>query len=157
MGSMMGQRTPGERGRGVGRWNRWRAALRVVLGLFFVAGGILHFLKPEAYVQIVPPYLPYPLALVYVSGVFEILGGCGVLIPRLRKVAGWGLIALLVAVFPANLHMALGDVQVQGLSVSPLLLWLRLPLQLVLIVWVYWCTTEDLSRTPGAEGSDGLS
>jgi uncharacterized membrane protein len=133
----------------VGSWNRWRGVLRVVLAVFFVVAGVLHFLKPEVYVQIVPPYLPFPLALVYVSGVCEVLGGCGVLIPRLRNLAGWGLIALLVAVFPANLHMALGDVQIQGLSVSPLLLWLRLPLQLVLIALVYGCTRENSSRIRG--------
>lgn len=121
----------------------------MVLAVFFVVAGVLHFLKPEVYVQIVPPYLPFPLALVYVSGVCEVLGGCGVLIPRLRNLAGWGLIALLVAVFPANLHMALGDVQIQGLSVSPLLLWLRLPLQLVLIALVYGCTRENSSRIRG--------
>jgi uncharacterized membrane protein len=120
----------------------------VVLALFCVGAGVLHFLRPSAYVQIVPRYLPYPFALVYISGACEILGGCGVLVPRLRRAAGWGLIALLVAVFPANLHMALGDVQIQGLSVPPLLLWLRLPLQLVLIAWVYWCTREGDHR-PG--------
>ena len=125
------------------RWAGPRALLRVVLALFFIGAGLLHFLRPSAYVQIVPPYLPWPLALVYVSGACEVLGGTGLLVPGLRRAAGWGLMALLVAVFPANLHMALGDVSIQGLSIPPLLLWLRLPLQLVLMAWVYWCSGDS--------------
>jgi uncharacterized membrane protein len=117
-----------------------RASLRVVLALLFVTAGGLHFLRPAPFVQIVPPYLPWPLALVYISGACEILGGCGLLLPRLRRAAGWGLMALLLAVFPANLHMALGDVRVSGLDLPAWVLWLRLPLQGVLIAGVYWCT-----------------
>jgi uncharacterized membrane protein len=116
---------------------------RALLALFFVAAGIAHFRWPSLYVQIVPPYLPHPLALVYVSGVCEILGGCGLLIPRLRWVAGWGLIALLLAVFPANVHMALGDVAIRELTIPPLLLWLRLPLQGVFLAWVWWSMRAD--------------
>jgi uncharacterized membrane protein len=116
-----------------------RAALRVLLALLFVTGGLLHFLVPGPFVQIVPPYLPWSRALVLVSGACEILGGCGLLVPRLRRAAGWCLIALLVAVFPANLHMALGDVRVEGLDIPPLLLWLRLPVQAVLIALAWWC------------------
>jgi uncharacterized membrane protein len=117
-----------------------RAAVRVVLACLFVTAGVLHFLIPGKFAQVVPRYLPAPLALVYVSGVFEILGGCGLLVPRLRRAAGWGLIALLVAVFPANLHMALGDVVVEGLVIPPWALWLRLPLQGVLIAAVCWAS-----------------
>lgn len=120
-----------------------RTPLRVALALFFVAAGVMHFRRPSLYAQIVPPYMPFPLALVYVSGVCEILGGCGILIPRLRRVAGWGLIALLIAVFPANVHMALGDVSIQELTIPPWLLWLRLPLQGVFIAWVWWCIRSD--------------
>jgi uncharacterized membrane protein len=126
---------------------RWKVVLKVVLRLLlafaFVGVGVLHFVAPEAFEQIVPPYLPWPLALVYVSGFFEILGGCGFLIPRLRRAAGWGLIALLIAVFPANLHMAVNDVAVNGKHWSPLALWGRLPLQAVFIVWVWWCARDD--------------
>jgi uncharacterized membrane protein len=127
-----------------------RGLLRLALGLFFVAAGLAHFRRPELYVQIVPPYLPAPLELVYVSGACEILGGCGVLIPRLRRAAGWGLIALLLAVFPANWHMALGDVRIHEFNIPPLLLWLRLPLQLVFIAWVHVCTLagEPPAKTP---------
>jgi uncharacterized membrane protein len=130
-----------------GGWPKWRRILRVILRVLlafaFVGVGILHFVRPGTFEQIVPPYLPWPLALVYISGFFEILGGCGVLIPPLRRIAGWGLIALLIAVFPANLHMALNDVPVDGKLLPPLLVWLRLPFQLVFIAWVWWCARDD--------------
>jgi uncharacterized membrane protein len=126
---------------------RWpgvlRGVSRVLLAAFFIGAGVLHFVRSSFFVQIVPPYLPYPLELVYVSGVFEILGGAGLLVPRLRRAAGWGLIALLIAVFPANVHHALGDVRVEGWSPSPVALWLRLPFQFVLIAWVWWCSRRD--------------
>jgi uncharacterized membrane protein len=123
-----------------------RVMLRVLLAIGFVFIGTLHFVRPGFFEQIVPPYLPWPLALVYISGFFEISGGCSLLIPPLRRAAGWGLIALLIAVFPANLHMAINDVHVDGKATSPLLLWLRLPLQLVFIVWVWWCAELRLPR-----------
>ena len=106
------------------------------LAVLFVTAGITHFVRPQLFVRIVPPYLPAPLGLVYVSGAFEVLGGLGLLFPGTRVVAGWGLIALLIAVFPANIHMALHPEafpQVPAWS-----LYARLPLQFVLIGWVYW-------------------
>jgi uncharacterized membrane protein len=134
-------------------WRKWlyllRVVLRVLLAIFFVTAGVLHFVNSGFFEQIVPPYLPWPLEIVYISGVFEILGGCGILIPRLRRAAGWGLIALLIAVFPANLHMAINDVYVNGKATPPLLLWLRLPMQLVFIVWVWWCADLRRSIQPG--------
>ena len=114
-------------------------------------GGVAHFVKPEMYVQMIPPMLPVPLALVYVSGVFEILGGVGVLVERTRVVAGWGLIALLIAVFPANIYMALEPGVVEGSPDNPLIWWLRLPLQLVFVLWVVICTRRT-KQTPPAEG-----
>jgi len=85
-----------------------------------------------------PPYLPAHLALVYVSGVFEILGGIGVLVPRVRSMAGWGLVALLVAVFPANLHMAMHPELFPGFSSGAL--YARLPFQLFFLWWAWWAT-----------------
>lgn len=108
-----------------------------LLGLLFIAAGVLHFLRPGGYARIIPPYLPYPLALVYISGVAEIVGGVGLLVPALRPWAGIWLVLLLVAVFPANVYMAVAPERA-GLGVAPVWLWLRLPLQLVLIVWVMW-------------------
>jgi uncharacterized membrane protein len=119
-----------------------RQLLRVVLALFFVTAGTLHFLTPVTFAKIVPPYLPYPFILVWISGVCEIMGGCGILVPRLRRAAGWGLIALLIAVFPANLYMAMGNVQVGGFEIPPWMLWLRLPLQGVLIAWAWWVSRD---------------
>jgi uncharacterized membrane protein len=119
---------------------RKRFAL-LALSLFFVVAGLNHFVDPDFYVVMVPPYLPAHLELVYLSGVLEILGGLGVLIPRVRAVSGWGLVLLLVAVVPANLHMAL-NVELFP-SMSPTILYARLPFQAVFIVWAYWATRPD--------------
>jgi uncharacterized membrane protein len=130
--------------------SRLRVVARVALALFFAVGGLMHFLRPAFYLQIMPPYLPWPLALVYVSGVFEIVGGCAVLPAGTRQWAGVGLIVLLLAVFPANIHMALHPAPVGGWDVPLWLLWLRLPLQGVFIVWVYWATTGPAApKQPG--------
>ncbi len=110
-----------------------------LISVLFVAAGVLHFVWPEVYARVIPPYLPFPFALVYLSGLAEIVGGVGVLVPRMRAWAGWGLIALLVTVFPANLYMAMHPAEV-GLAGAEVGLWLRLPLQLVLMAWVWWAT-----------------
>jgi len=112
----------------------YRRLSRHVLALLFVGAGLLHFLRPGIYLRIMPPALPSPLALIYLSGFFEILGGLGLLWSRSRRWAGWGLLALLVAVFPANIHMALIHEQ---LSIPGWLAWGRLPLQGVLLWWVW--------------------
>lgn len=117
-----------------------RLGVRILLAVAFIIGGVLHFTHTEFYLAIMPPYLPFQRALVFISGFFEIIGGIGLLIPRLTRAAGYGLIALLIAVFPANVHMAMNNVQVGDSSFSSSLLWLRLPLQFVLIALVWWCT-----------------
>jgi len=107
----------------------------LALAAMFTAAGIAHFIWPAMFARIVPPYLPAPMALVYISGAFEIAGGIGVLFPQVRFWAGWVLILLLLAVFPANIHMALNP---EAFSRIPeWSLWARLPLQFVLIAWVY--------------------
>jgi uncharacterized membrane protein len=108
--------------------------------IFYTGAGSLHFIKPDPYLRIMPPYVPWHLAMVRVSGFFEILGGIGLLIPHTRRTAGWGLVALLIAVFPANLYMATNPIQAGAVSIEPVLRWARLPLQIVLIWWVLWCT-----------------
>jgi uncharacterized membrane protein len=118
------------------RASRARAVSRIVLAALFAAAGILHFATPGFYLRIMPPYVPFPLAAVWLSGAAEIAGGIGLLVPRLRRPAAIGLILLLIAVFPANLHMALNPGRFADLS--PLLLWLRLPLQPLLMAWVWW-------------------
>ena len=109
----------------------------VLLALLFVAAGIMHLVKPGPYIRIVPPWLPAPAVLVLVSGLAEFAGGLGLLHPPPRGAAGWGLVALLVAVFPANVQMLL-DARARGTSrLGELALIARLPLQAALIWWVW--------------------
>jgi uncharacterized membrane protein len=117
---------------------RWRIALRLLAAIFFVAAGINHFIHPDFYREIVPPALPAPGLLVAISGAAEIAGGLGLLIAPLRKAAAWGLIVLLVAVFPANMYMAFYPDSIPGLHFSHTLSWLRLPLQGVFMAWVWF-------------------
>ena len=117
---------------------------RYFLGALFIAAGLNHFWHTPFYVAMMPPYLPAPLALVYLSGVAEIGLGALLLFSRWQVVAGWGLIALSVAVFPANVHMALNPELFT--QFSPTGLWLRLPLQALVIAWAHWYT-RPVSRT----------
>jgi uncharacterized membrane protein len=94
-----------------------------------------HFLNPSPYEAMMPSYLPRPTALVWISGIAEIIGGVGLMIPFARRAAGWGLIVLLLAVFPANVNVALHGWP--GVSLPMWSLWLRLPLQFVLIWWFH--------------------
>jgi len=119
-----------------------KQAARVLLALAMASIGVLHFLAPSGFVKIVPKMLPAPLTLVYVSGFFEILGGLGLLWPRTRRLAGWGLIALFVAVFPANINMAVNDIQPEGMTIPEWAMWLRLPFQVLFIAWAWWCSRD---------------
>ena len=105
-------------------------------GPFFVFAGFMHFVIPKTYKRIVPPYLPAPDALVYASGVAEIVGGAGLIAVRSRRLAGWWLIATLIAVFPANLHMACNPDDYSQVPGGRASLWARLPFQGVFIAWV---------------------
>ncbi len=110
--------------------------LRQLVGPFFVVAGALHFVIPRTYKRIIPPWVPTPEAMVYASGVAEIAGGIGMMVPARRRLAGWWLVATMAGVFPANLHMALNAEdypQVPGGAVS---LWARLPFQGVFIAWI---------------------
>lgn len=109
--------------------------MRLVLAIFFIFAGILHFVIPDAYARIVPPALPAPHLLVIISGIAEILGGIGLLVPFTQRAAAWGLVALLVAVFPANIYMAVAHVPASGILGLHWVQWLRLPLQIPLILW----------------------
>lgn len=119
---------------------RLKTATRYLFGAFFIAAGLNHFVNTDFYLRIMPPYLPWHLPLVYLSGIAETALGALLLFRRWSAIAAWGLIALLIAVFPANLHMALNA----GLypQFSPILLWLRLPLQGALVGWAYWYTRD---------------
>jgi uncharacterized membrane protein len=113
----------------------------LALALLFTVAGVNHFLNPEVYVGIMPPYLPAHLELVYLSGLLEIAGGVAVLVPALRDAAGWGLILLLLGVFPANVHMALNPELFAEVPLAAL--YIRLPLQFVLMAWAYWATRPE--------------
>ncbi len=113
-----------------------------------IGAGVSHFVSPGGFVRIVPDYLPYPLELVYISGFFEILGGIGILLKQTRKIAAWGLIALYIAVFPANVNMALNQISMSETPVPQLLLWLRLPLQILLIYWAYRISDSKKEHFP---------
>ncbi len=115
---------------------RIKTVTRWLLGALFIAAGLNHFVNTEFYLSIMPPYLPWHLPIVYISGIAETALGALLLVRRWSALAAWGLIMLLVLVFPANLHMALNAEQYP--QFSPGMLWLRLPLQGVLIGWVYW-------------------
>jgi uncharacterized membrane protein len=107
----------------------------LVASLFFITG-TLHFALTGFFARIVPPQLPDPILLVQVSGICELLGAAGLLIPPVRAAAVYGLIALLVAVLPANIYMAIDSRDFHTLA-PPEILWLRLPLQFAIIAWVY--------------------
>lgn len=111
-------------------------APRPFAGLFFVFAGVMHFVIPRTYKRIVPPYIPAPMAMVYASGVAEAVGGAGLMVASQRRRAGWWLIATLIAVFPANLHMALHPEQFPEVPGGKRALWGRLPLQALFIAWV---------------------
>ena len=114
-----------------------RPGLRWLLAAFFIVAGANHFRRPEIYLGMMPPGLPGPAALHLTAGAAEILGGIGLLVPRTRRAAAWGLMALLIAIFPANLHVALAG-KMPGFDFSPLTLWLRLPLQAGFMAVVWW-------------------
>ena len=105
------------------------------LSVFFVSFGIDHFANPEFYLSIMPPNLPLKLEAVYISGLFEIFGGVGVLIAPTRKIASLGLVALLVAVYPANIYMALNPEAFPDVPLSAL--YFRLILQFLFFYWAY--------------------
>jgi uncharacterized membrane protein len=125
---------------------RLQIVFLALAALFFTSAGVLHFLRPAMYMKIVPPYIPWPLAMVYLSGAAEIAGGLGILLPPARRAAALGLMALLVAVFPANVYMATNPVEAGASALPPAALWGRLLLQPIFILWVWWCTKTRLTR-----------
>jgi uncharacterized membrane protein len=129
---------------------RAKTVLRWVLTVFMTAAGVNHFLNPSAYVAIIPAALPAPLALVYISGVAEVLGGLGLILPATRRLAAWGLVALLVAIFPANVNMAVNHLPLGDAPAPAWLLWARLPLQVVLVAWAWWYTRPAMPARSAA-------
>lgn len=120
---------------------------KTVLSLFLVFAGIMHFVRPEFFLKIVPPYLPFPMGLVLISGAFEMMLGASLWIPRLSRIAAWGIIALMLAVFPANIYLFQHQ---EILPAPPWVHLLRLPMQAVFILWAYWHTRPDPEKLPAA-------
>jgi uncharacterized membrane protein len=119
-----------------------RTLVRLLLAALFLFAGTIHLRNPDVFLPVMPPWIPLHIVCIQISGVFELLGGVGLLIPtrRIQFLAGWGLAFLLVAVFPANLYMAMAHVQIHGFPPQPWMGWARLPLQPLLIVAVLWIT-----------------
>jgi len=115
---------------------RLKALLKYLMAALFVVAGAAHFIKPGVYLEIMPPYVPYPLAMILISGTAEVLLGLLLVFRKTQRLAAWGLVALLVAVFPANLHMALHPELFPDIPTWSL--YARLPLQAVFILWAYW-------------------
>ncbi len=120
-----------------------KATLRWLLTVVMVGTGVSHFADPGPYAAIVPTILPSPVVLVYVSGLFEVLGGLGLIPSRTRRFAAWGLIALYVAVFPANVNMAIDRVPLGTRDLPEWALYARLPIQALLVAWAFWYTRKD--------------
>lgn len=124
--------------------SRTKRALLWLMGAFYVVAGLGHFVRPGYYLPMMPPWLPAHPALVFLSGVAEVALGVAVLVPSLRRLAAWGIILLLIAIFPANVHIALHDVPIGGASEGlGIWNWVRLPFQAVLIAWAWWYTRPD--------------
>jgi uncharacterized membrane protein len=133
--------TDESRGKRIARW---------LMVLFLVASGVGHFAITDVYAAMVPAGWPAPRVLVWVSGVAELAGGIGLVVPwpRLRRAAAWGIIALLVAVFPANVNMAVHHISPPGLHASSAALWARLPFQALFIAWAWWLTRPSDHHSP---------
>ena len=108
----------------------------IIMSLFYIMAGTNHFINPVWYVRIVPPILPFKTAIVYISGILEIILGTLLIFPKTRFIAGWGLIILLLAIYPANIYVALTNGE--AMDITPLIAWGRLPFQFVLIGFAYW-------------------
>lgn len=120
-----------------------RAKLRAALALLFLGGASLRLVSPDGLMQTIPPSLPWRRVAVYLSGLCEVLGAIGLLVPSTRRAAGLGLAALLVVVFPANVNVAVNTLHIKGYPTRPLYQWARLPLQPLLIWLVLLASRRD--------------
>ena len=123
----------------------WKNLGLVVVFLWFMGGGITHFTNSEFFVSIMPPYLGYPLEIVYISGVFEILGAIGILLPKLRQWSGNGLFLLTLCVTPANVHMWMNPELFP--DASPTALSIRLLVQVLLLACIWWSTRMPATQS----------
>jgi len=130
-----------------------RILVRFLLAALFLVAGVLHLRSPKLFLPIMPPRVPFPLACVLISGIFELLGAAGLMIPvrQVQLFAGWGLVVLLLAVFPANVYMAMAQVKIHGFPSKAWMAWARLPIQPLLIVAVLWVTHAWPGKCKSAE------
>jgi uncharacterized membrane protein len=124
-----------------------RDKMRVAAGVAFIIASLPHFFAPERYLPMMPPFVMAPEAMIFVSGLGELLGGLGLLIPQTARLAAWCLVVLLIAIFPANIYVAISGVNAAGLPSSPWYTWSRLPFQLVFIWWVLTATSSGPGYT----------
>lgn len=117
-----------------------RDTLKGVLAICIIVAGIFHFAAPQPFISIVPDILPYPGAIVYISGAIEVFLGLGLLVPFTCQLCAWGMVALFIAVYPANLNMAFNHIHIDGIPDGWWFQAIRLPFQFVLIAWAYWYT-----------------
>lgn len=119
-----------------------KTPLRYLLSVFMMSMGVFHFARPEPFLAIMPEILQAKLALVYISGVAEFMGGAGLLFSRWQVPAAWGLVALYIAVFPANINQAVNNIMVDGVQ-NQTAAYIRLPFQALFIAWAYWYTRRE--------------
>ena len=133
---------------GVERLSSWKVAGRIALAIMFLFTGFSHFSSMKYdFAAMIPPPLPNDLWVIYLSGVFEIAGAVGLLIPRTRRLAGICLVLLLVALFPANVYAALSEIPLRGEAATPL--WIRTPMQLLYIGMVWWTSIKARPKEVG--------
>ena len=124
------------------RTNKFISILKIVstyaMSIGYVTVGLGHFTNTSFFLKIMPPYLPYHTELVYLSGLFEIILGFGLLFKSFKKWVGWGLIFLLIAVYPANIYLAFDKAPQEAINITPFLAsWVRLPMQFIFITLAY--------------------
>ncbi len=122
-----------------------KQTFRILLAVLMVLAGLSHFFADGVYIKIVPGFLPYPAEIVYFTGVLEVLGGIGLLIPGISQVAAWGFVLLYIAVYPANINMAVNNIHIDNIPDGNWFQAIRLPFQFVLIAWAWWLTRSDIN------------
>ncbi|GAC1391706.1 MAG: hypothetical protein NVS4B11_21590 [Ktedonobacteraceae bacterium] len=125
--------------------NIWKTLARITMGIVFILASTLHFTASEAELKIIPSFLPLRHEALYITGILEFLGGVGLFVPnrKLQRASAWGLVVLLIVIFPANVYQAVKNIQLGGFMNSPIYLWGRLPFQAVFIGWALWCTSGE--------------
>lgn len=128
--------------------NLWKTLARLAMGILFILASTLHFTASEAELKIIPQFLPLRRETLYITGVLEFIGGVGLFVPnaKVQRASAWGLVVLLIAIFPANVYQAVKNIQLGGFMNSPIYLWGRLPFQAVFITWALWCTSGEQSK-----------